>query len=476
MIDLDRPLDLDDPEADDFLAGIQGNIVKGHGRDFTAHVLLRMGQDVPAVRRWIADLAADRVTTAQAARRATLAWHGTGGPGEPFAMVLLSAAGYRHLGFSDEELPVPSGRFVGPRDGEYFAFGMKEQAGRPRSFNDPAASEWEEPYRQRIDAMVLLADDDEQRLGETLDAVVASAAGVADVLTTERGRVLRRTFPRGTLVIEHFGFQDGVSQPIMIQQDADREIRERGNVHWDPTAPLSLALVPEPGGGFGSFMVFRKLEQDVAALHRALDELSARASLPVADVGAMAVGRFEDGAPAIPTVTVDPQAHPNDFHYDQDPAGTRSPFHSHVRKTNPRGDVPRVIGAPADFERARRIVRRRITYGERPDLVDGSGGTAEPSTGVGLLFMSFQGNLDQFAIQQEGSDSNDFVRAGVGVDAVIGQSSEPVAQTWPSDGTVTFTMANFVKLLGGEYFFAPSMAFLRGLDTGPEPTYGDEAR
>ncbi|MFD2091497.1 Dyp-type peroxidase [Blastococcus deserti] len=475
MIDLDRALDLDDPEADDFLAAIQGNIVKGHGRDFTAHVLLRMGDDVPAVRRWIAGLAAERVTTALVARRATLAWRGTGGPGEPFAMVLLSASGYRHLGFPDEQLPVPSGRFVGPRDREYFEFGMKEQAGRPRSFNDPPASEWEEPYRQRIDAMVLLADDDEQRLSDTVDAVVASTAGVADVLTTERGRVLRRTFPRGTLVIEHFGFQDGVSQPIMVQQDADREIKARGNVHWDPTAPLSLALVPEPGGGFGSFMVFRKLEQDVAALHRALRDLSVRAGLPVAEVGAMAVGRFEDGAPAVPTGTVDPDADPNDFHYDQDPAGTRSPFHSHVRKTNPRGDVPRVIGAPAEFERARRIVRRGITYGERPDLADG-GGTEAPATGVGLLFMCFQGNLDQFAIQQEGSDSNDFVRAGVGVDAVIGQNAQPAAQTWPSDGTVTFTMANFVKLLGGEYFFAPSMAFLRGLDAGPEPTYGDEAR
>ena len=36
-------------------------------------------------------------------------------------------------------------------------------------------------------------------------------------------------------------------------------------------------------------------------------------------------------------------------------------------------------------------------------------------------------------------------------------------------------MANFVKLLGGEYFFAPSMAFLRGLDPGPAPVYGNEA-
>jgi Dyp-type peroxidase family len=475
MIDLDRPLDLDDPEAADFLAGIQGNIVKGHGRDFTVHVLLRFDADRPAVRRWIAGFAADHVTTAEAARRATLAWHDSGGPGEPFAMFLLSAAGYRHLGFSDDQLPVPNDRFVGPRDKEYFHFGMKEQAGRPRTFNDPPALQWEPPYREQIDAMVLLADDDEQRLCSTLDEVIASSAGLVDVLTTERGHVLRKKFPRGTLVIEQFGFQDGVSQPLMIRQDVDEEIRRRGHAHWDPTSPLSLALVREPGDGYGSFMVFRKLEQDVAAFHRALDELSAQAGLPVGEVGAMAVGRFEDGTPAVPTGTVDPAADPNDFHYDQDPAGSRCPFHAHIRKTNPRGDVPRVIGAPTDFERARRVVRRGITYGERPDLVDG-GVTDKPATGIGLLFMCFQGNLDQFAIQQEGSDSNDFVQAGVGVDAVTGQNPAPVAQSWPSDGTVTFTMANFVRMLGGEYFFAPSMAFLHGLAEAAEPTDGGEAR
>ncbi|OLT12826.1 hypothetical protein BJF78_23480 [Pseudonocardia sp. CNS-139] len=469
MIDLNRALDLDDPDAGDFLAGLQGNIVKGHGRDFTAHVLVRMGEDVPAVRRWLARLAAERVTTAAAARRATRAWHDTGGPGEPFAMVVLSASGYRHLGVPEDRIPVPDEPFAGPRDGEYFRNGMKVPG--PRTFNDPPVAEWEEPYRGRIDAMVLLADDDEHRLDATVHDVVTEAAGAVEVVTTERGSVLRKKFPRGTLVIEHFGYQDGVSQPLMIRQDAAEEIRRRGGTHWDPTAPLALALVPEPaGGGHGSFMVFRKLEQDVAAFRRALDDLAVVASRPVAEVGAMAVGRFEDGTPAVPTVTVDPDADPNDFHYDQDPAGSRCPFHAHIRKTNPRGDVPRVIGAPAAFERARRVVRRGITYGERPDLVEGGVADA-PATGVGLLFMCFQGNLDQFAIQQEGADSNAFVRPGVGVDAVIGQNTAPAAQTWPaSTGTVAFAMANFVRMRGGEYFFAPSMAFLRGLADAPGAT------
>jgi hypothetical protein len=45
---------------------------------------------------------------------------------------------------------------------------------------------------------------------------------------------------------------------------------------------------------------------------------------------------------------------------------------------------------------------------------------------------------------------------------VIGHNPAPLPQTWPSTGTTTFTMANFVTMLGGEYFFAPSIAFLTG--------------
>jgi Dyp-type peroxidase family len=256
------------------------------------------------------------------------------------------------------------------------------------------------------------------------------------------------------LDIEHFGFQDGVSQPLMIKQDIVHEVARRGNTHWDPTAPLWLALVEEPGGagGFGSFMVFRKLEQNVKGFWDTLGQLSTQSGMAVEDLGAMAVGRFRDGTPAVPTTTIDPTADFNDFHYSQDSDGAKCPFHAHIRKTNPRGDIPN-----HDLEKARRVVRRGITYGDRPDL------SVRPETGVGLLFMCFQSNLDQFVIQQEGSDGNDFIKPGVGVDAVIGQNSAAIAQTWPSTGAVKFTMANLVKMKGGEYFFAPSMAFLKGL-------------
>lgn len=469
MIDIENPLDESSPDASAFLGSIQGNIIKGHGRDFTAHIIVKMSGTADAVRQWIVGFADSHVTTAGAGRRQTSVWKAAdaSSAGEPFAMFVLSPTGYRYLGFTDAQMPMPrSDMFTGAIHAEYFRRGMKGQASIPsppgRNYNDPPSTAWAPEYREDIDAMILLADDDPGRLEQTTQAIVASLSGLFLVRTIERGKAQRAKFPRGELVIEHFGFQDGVSQPVMIKADLDKEVAARGNSHWNPAAPLGLVLVDHLGG-YGSFMVFRKLEQNVAAFRAALDNAATAVGITPDLAGAMAVGRFKDGTPAVPTTVIAPDADPNDFHYDQDPDGAKCPFHAHIRKTNPRGDVPRIINpnnpAFVEFERMRRIARRGITYGERPDLATGAGDP--PTSGVGLLFMCFQSNLDQFVIQQEGSDSNTFVQPGVGVDATIGQNDAPIAQSWPSTAAPTFTMANMVKMLGGEYFFAPSMAFLR---------------
>lgn len=41
MIDLTKPLDLAVAEIGDFLSSVQGNILKGRGRHYTAHILVR---------------------------------------------------------------------------------------------------------------------------------------------------------------------------------------------------------------------------------------------------------------------------------------------------------------------------------------------------------------------------------------------------------------------------------------------------
>ena len=80
--------------------------------------------------------------------------------------------------------------------------------------------------------------------------------------------------------------------------------------------------------------------------------------------------------------------------------------------------------------------------------------------------MCYAGQLLQFVIQQEGADGNDFVKDNVGPDATLGHNDKPTAQQWPLGGNPSaksFTMANFVTMLGGEYFFAPSPQLLGSL-------------
>jgi len=82
--------------------------------------------------------------------------------------------------------------------------------------------------------------------------------------------------------------------------------------------------------------------------------------------------------------------------------------------------------------------------------------------------------LRQFAIQQSGSDSESFPYNSdlTGLESVIGQQADPEKvnpQPWPyrdpkdPKAVRLVKMMNFVKMLGGEYFFAPSVAFLKDL-------------
>jgi Dyp-type peroxidase family len=343
-------------------------------------------------------------------------------------------------------------------------------AGAANVVADPRPARWEPNFQRRIDAMVLIADDDAARLDANVDTLTKELAAISENTFAERGDTLTFDFGGGRdkVEIEHFGHQDGISQPRMIKQDADEEIGKRGGKFWDPTAPLSLGFVGEPGQAdqFGSYFVFRKLEQNVRAFRAARDALAGIMGIGAEDAAALAVGRYRDGKPLLPTDVVKPGADPNDFSFKSDENALQCPFQAHIRKTNPRGDLARLVqGTTDEFERAMRILRRGITFGQRPDLAPGST-LPPPERGVGLLFMCYQSQLRQFVIQQEGADGDTFVRQGVGADATLGSSTSRLAQQWPLNGDAaahTFHMANFVTMRGGEYFFAPSVAFLRSL-------------
>jgi Dyp-type peroxidase family len=356
--------------------------------------------------------------------------------------------------------------------------------------SDPPLEEWETGYAnskgsvqacQIIDGMILLANDDVASLDKCHREILNALAQRAEVLVTEKGRAYFNKDKSQNL--EHFGYVDGRSQPVFYSTDYHLEQQKDGTDEWDPREPLSLVLVKDRLASqdaesqyFGSYFVFRKLEQNVKGFKLKEQELAKYLGLEGERqelAGAMAVGRFEDGTPVVlrPFDGLDDPV-PNNFRFDlQDPNGLKCPFHAHIRKVNPRGDTILNGGLDAE-ERSHRIARRGITYGERnPEPKDATLDDELPERDVGLLFMCFQSSIDnQFAYMQRRFASDpQFCRRDTGLDPVIGQSrgAESASQKWPANWgdiyTKRFSFPSFVKMKGGDFFFAPSIQFLQHL-------------
>ncbi|WP_165984319.1 Dyp-type peroxidase domain-containing protein [Streptomyces sp. YIM 98790] len=519
-----------DQEEKRLLADIQGNILRSHGRDHSRHLFIRFD---PArqreARTWLAGMAG-RVTSAmdqwnQSRRRdrifaragfgpvriaagmeldrqpsVTLGGKAgplgvpmTAGPGSlpgvsfgtpdadggrpdnpeaflsaqlaadpspPFVCLMLSAPGYRALGLTDM-----------PRD-EAFRRGSRADETRDK-LCDPPAGEWHPGFQEACHALVIVADDDAERVQRKADEIRDSlqAGGAGEVAHQESGKVIRMR-PNGP-PREHFGFADGVSEPLFFAKDIAKAGQSETGRKWDPGAPLKLVLTKDPGGhrdtGFGSYFVYRKLEQDVPKfndqrfrLAEALARADGRDHPHEGDkelAGAYMVGRFRDGMPvhlpATPRGTDD--AVPNDFDFSEDKQGLKCPYQSHIRKTNPRGDTVWRFNSTLKDERTRRIARRAISY--------------ESEGTVGLLFLCAQSDIShQFEFMQQSWCNNiNFLEGGdgkpaTGQDPVVGIGSSGTAPRWPEKyGRPEKTevgLAESVRLRGAEYFFAPSRSFL----------------
>ncbi|KAB0677609.1 hypothetical protein F6X38_18075 [Aureimonas leprariae] len=368
-----------------------------------------------------------------------------------------------------------------PQD-EAFLAGMQARgpgAAVAPPINDPEVTEWEEGYRDRIDALLLVAADEAAEAADVADHWKGrlSAAG-ATLLHEEPGKAQRRKVAEKFEGVEQFGYVDGRSQPLFLAEDVKREPRS----FWDPAFPPSQFLVDDPGDdeatSLGSFFVFRKLEENVKGFKDKEDELSAALGLaggPFEErAGALIVGRFEDGSPVVlnPLPTDMPPV--NDFDFRHDEAGSRCPFIAHIRKTNPRGESPFHlatdigVATTARQERSHIMARRGITYGERQYDEETNDFTDRPTTGVGLLFMAYMSSIEnQFEFTQATWANNaDFVTGGVGVDPVIGQGPPApitVPDGWSGASAADFDFGRFVTMKGGEYFFAPSRDFLKNV-------------
>ena len=170
----------------------------------------------------------------------------------------------------------------------------------------------------------------------------------------------------------------------------------------------------------------------------------------------------------------------NDFSYADDPFGARCPFHAHARKMNPRGEHE------GKREDRRSIARRGIAFwkGELPPESRIPQGVTKGRSG--LLFMCYQASIaEQFEFLQKIWANDDTFQYGQfpGVDSVIGVKTstdfddpkgayyveQKRVQRWPrrwgdtSSARLEANSRKFVNFLGGEYYFAPSLTWLRSL-------------
>lgn len=425
-----EPLHLDD---------IQGNILHGYRAEAAAYIFLQVHDPVAAA-ACIAETA-DLVTTAL--RR----------PGAVALNVGVTYAGLAALG-------VPAHRLAGLP--QAFKDGMAARAvSKLGDTGAHAPLHWDDPFRP----------------GTPLHGV-AILHGEADAVAERLRRIRAELWQDGFVEVcpplltgrlrggrEHFGYVDGLTQAT-VSEAPGQFILGAPDLDGVADTPYPALLTN------GSYLVVRKLGQDVAGFRERITEAARLTGTDPEYVAAKVMGRWRDGTP----VAQSPGrgSSQEEFTYDDDPAGDRCPIGAHVRRANPRGSLL----FDGRLEHRHRLLRRGMPYGPpMPGFEDGSGsGSWEPvddGQERGLLFACYQADIEaqfEFVQSQWLGDGNVF-GLGYDRDPIVGHpTGEPGRPGEPGDDTVNLGGATFVPAMrttvttrGGAYFLVPGVEALRHL-------------
>lgn len=322
---------------------------------------------------------------------------------------------------------------------------------------------------------------------------------------------------------EHFGYTDGISDPVFLGQYPNGEEQERsvgsgatdGEGKWRPLATgefllgwpdeaqeIAGAAMPLDFSRNGTFFAYRKLHQDIDGFDSWVDEsarkLQALWKLETLEIAretllAKMAGRWSDGVPLMEAP--DHQAWQEfnrkyppdelhrvrndtersrrlvDFGFRDDRDGLKCPATAHIRRTNTRDMLdPRAAAASpksrmgSTLNNRRRLLRRGLPYGSAKD----------PEGEHGIIMLAVCASLQrQFEFVQQqwinyGLDSN----AGNDTDPLIGNHAPDAKFVIPADpgsGNPPFIatgLKQWVQTRGGAYFFMPSMTALRMIGMG----------
>ena len=270
--------------------------------------------------------------------------------------------------------------------------------------------------------------------------------------------------PMGTLPdkLGHFGFKDGISQPQFALQHPAAPKLEGPSYPADLPLPAGELFLghknsrndPDGGTSFsklrrdGTFLVIRKMAQDVAALDSMVEHNQKSGSRD--EILGQLLGRYPDGRPLPDT------AKGNEFDYDSDPDGKTVPLYSHIRRTNPRksphkGDLPDP-----------RILRRGMSFGS-------TFSQADAQTPRGLIFQAYNASIaEQFEVIQRwisgGNETSPYSRLNdplFGVRHIRDHDRNYPAHLNGTAKDLEKIDKPFASLHWGLYLFVPSLKGLR---------------
>ena len=466
------------------LEDIQGLVVRAYAGLPHARYLVGRVDHPAGARAWLGAVA-DQVD------------NGVSNTGNTAVNVALTASGLQSLGLPEDAMSGFSIEYTDGMTAEH-----RRRVLGDVDDNAPENWSWGGPHRDRVDLLVCLFAADENTVTAEAERITAELAKAGVPIVRAMDTVELATH-------EHFGFRDGVSQPLIEELGAEPGPdaikagefllgypNEYGRLTDRPLVAASADkenLLPEDAGGTGkrdlgrngSYLVFRQLNQDV---HEFWEYCEQAAKNPDGRVdpdkrvrlAAKMVGRWPSGAPLplAPDADDPSLGERNDFGYHKgDRAGLACPVGSHVRRTNPRDSLDPNPGSQAsiDVNKRHRILRRGRKYGVLPpadELLRPAAHAGTEEDPHGLHFICLAANIArQFEfIQHTWMNNPRFAGLYDSPDPLTGPPAQPgrdVTFSVPTD-TVRerYTgIPRFVTMRGGAYFFLPGVRALRYLAT-----------
>ena len=442
---------------------IQGFVLRGYNLPLARYIFLHF--EDPTRARGLMGRLLHEVTTGQR-------WDG----GKPESTVNIA---FTHRGLSAMDLP----------DATLLSFpvefqqGMKKRAGILGDTGLNSPERWDDLWREdRVHAWLgvnaVSPETLESRCAKML-GLLQQADGATVLASQDAASVVIDGKPTTS---EHFGFTDGFGNPDYLGVDRSSQPGQgklMPNGTWAPLATgelllgyadeageLPVAPVPHLLASNGTFMVYRKLHQNLATFRAYLHDHAGLYGGGPEKLAAKFLGRWRDGTPLElspdqpdPSIAQDPNRSTN-FTYGADPAGTRCPIGAHIRRVHPRD----AFGFNGRLINRRRITRRGLPYGR----FVAEGQPASDAEDRGVIFMALNASISrQFEfVQQQWIEYGNDAHLGNDKDILMGNHGGRGRFVLQGDASpanpplICSSLPNFVQLRGGDYFFLPSITAL----------------